>query len=140
VYFPSEPLELFCWRQSVGAGKLISMFHLLEKSSYAHFNEFIEIAGGDGQELNSLQKRIPFILGLFEDALVEGQPGLVAIEIVAGIIQADSSHRQRPPAKRHRTALWLIDCYRPAISFCYRRSSDSFSVSNFLPNWVRTYS
>ena len=92
------------WTQS-RARELIPVFYLLEKSGDAHFNEFVKIAGGDGQELYSFEQRIAFILGLFEDTPVKGQPGLVAIEIVAWIVQANASHRRRSPAvRRHRTA------------------------------------
>jgi hypothetical protein len=90
MYFLGKTLELFRGRQPVRTGERISVFHLLQKSGYTYFHEFIQVAGGDGQEFDPLEQRIAFVLGLFQNATVKGQPGFVAIEIVAGVIQADT--------------------------------------------------
>jgi hypothetical protein len=99
MQFAGKALQLLFGRESVWTGKLISVFRLLQQSGYAHFNEFVEIAGGDGQKLNSLEQRIAFVLSLLQHAPIEGQPGFVAIEIVAGIIQANSRCGQGTPPK-----------------------------------------
>jgi hypothetical protein len=70
MYFPCQALELVCRRQSARARKLIPVFHLLEKSGYAHFHEFIEITGRDGEKLDSFEQGITFILGLLPYVMV----------------------------------------------------------------------
>ena len=60
------------------------MFHLLQQPRDPYFDEFVEIAGRDRQELYPFQQRIAFVQGLFEHPPVKSQPGFVAIEVVAG--------------------------------------------------------
>src|SRR4051794_41456509 len=42
--------------------------------------EFVEVARRDRQEAQPLQQRVPLVLGLRQDALVEGEPGQLAID------------------------------------------------------------
>jgi hypothetical protein len=69
------------------------MFDALEKTGNANFHELIQVAGGDGQKFHTLEQRIIFIAGLFEDAPVKLQPLQVPIKIVTRIFQRDSFHR-----------------------------------------------
>ena len=86
--FGGQALQLFSGREPVGPGERISVLHLLQQPGDSHLNEFIEIAGGDGEELDSFQQRIAFVQSFFEHTPVESQPGLVAIEVVARIAKA----------------------------------------------------
>lgn len=62
MQFAGEALQLLFGRESVRTGELISVFRLLQQFGYAHFNEFVEIASGDNQKLNSPEQRIAFVL------------------------------------------------------------------------------
>ena len=46
----------------------------------ADHEEFVEIAVGDRQEPHPLEERVSRVACLFEDALVKGEPGQLAIE------------------------------------------------------------
>src|SRR5580700_3588961 len=130
MQFTHEALQLLIGRESVRTGQLITVFRLLQQSGYAHFNEFVEIAGRDGQKLDSLEQRIAFVLSLLEHAPIEGQPGFMAIEIVAGIIQADSRCGQGTPPQWQPSYRETVNrLLQLAIHFSYEKSSDSFSVT-----------
>src|SRR5262245_46137018 len=45
-----------------------------------HHEELVEVRAGDRGELETLQQRRARVCGLFEHALVEGEPGQLAIE------------------------------------------------------------
>src|ERR1700726_524093 len=57
-----------------------TMLHLLQKTGDTHFDEFVQIARGDGEKFYALEQRILGILRFFEDALVELQPGKMTIQ------------------------------------------------------------
>ena len=70
----------FARRAAIGAGVLDAVLHLLQKTSDAHFDKFVEIACGDGEEFHALEERVFCVACFFEDALVELQPGKMAIQ------------------------------------------------------------
>ena len=72
--------EHFAWRKPVGPGFAAALLGLLQQPGDAHFHEFVEIAGGDGQKLHAFEKGIRGVEGLFQHAAVELQPGKMAIE------------------------------------------------------------
>lgn len=55
-------------------GLVVAVFNALQDSGHADFDEFVEVAGGDGEELYALKERIGVVLGFFKDAAVEAQP------------------------------------------------------------------
>ena len=57
-----------------------AILNALQDASDSDLDELIQVAGRDGEKLDALQQRIRGILGFFEDALVEVEPGLVAGE------------------------------------------------------------
>jgi hypothetical protein len=57
-----------------------ALFESLQDTRDTDFNEFIEIAGRNGQELDALEQWICGVVGLFEDAAIELKPALIAIE------------------------------------------------------------
>ncbi len=70
------------------------MFYLLQKAGDPHFDEFVQIAGRDGEKLDSFQQRVAFVQRFFENPAVECQPGFVAIEVIARIVKAGAAHRR----------------------------------------------
>ena len=58
----------------------LALLRLLQQAGHADFHEFVQIAGGDGQKFDALEKRIAGVEGLFEDAAVELQPGKMPVE------------------------------------------------------------
>jgi hypothetical protein len=70
------------------------VFHLLKQSRHPHFNKFVKVAGSDGEEFDSFEKRIRFIQGFFQHSAVEGEPGFVAIEMETRVVQASTRHGQ----------------------------------------------
>lgn len=55
--------------------------HLLLDAGHADHEEFIEVGGEDRGEIAAFQQRLVFVLGEFEDSLVELQPAEFSVEI-----------------------------------------------------------
>jgi hypothetical protein len=53
----------------------VAVLDLLEQAGDADLDEFVKIAGGDGEKFNALKDRVVGVASLFEDSLVELQPG-----------------------------------------------------------------
>src|SRR5207244_9135039 len=49
---------------AVGARLVIAVFNLLQQASNPYFEEFVEVAGGNGEELDALQQRITLVFRL----------------------------------------------------------------------------
>jgi hypothetical protein len=69
-------------------GKAEGFFELLEDAGDADFDELVEVAGGNGEELDALEQRIGAVFGFFEDAAIEEEPALVAIDEAAFRVSA----------------------------------------------------
>ena len=67
-------------RHAVGAGFVVAVFDALHQARHADLDILVEVAGGDGQELDPLEQGIGGVLRLLKNAAVEAQPGLVAAE------------------------------------------------------------
>src|SRR5438270_5171071 len=65
-------------RSSLG----VAVLDLLDQSGHSHFEKFVKVAGGNGEELQTFQQRVGGVIRLFENTLVEGEPGGLAIEVV----------------------------------------------------------
>ena len=76
----------------VRADVLRAVLDLLQEAGHPDFHEFVQIVRGDGQKLHSLQQRIAGIARLFQDALVEGHPLQVAVEIEAAGLSVMREH------------------------------------------------
>ena len=63
------------WLGVVDAGE-----HLAFEAGDADHVEFVEVVGRDRQEAQPLEQRMARVVGLGEHALVEGQPGQLAID------------------------------------------------------------
>jgi len=55
------------------------VLNALQKTGHAHFHEFIEVIGGDGQEFYALQKGVGGIARLLQNTPVEIEPLDVAV-------------------------------------------------------------
>ena len=80
-------------RSAVGVGLGVAVFNALHQAGLADFDEFVEIAGGDGQELDPLEQGIGGVLGFFEHAPVEVHPGFVSGEKEALLRALRSGHK-----------------------------------------------
>ena len=72
----------FLWRAD-------GFFHCLQGAGDADFYELVEVAGGDGEELDALKEGIGGVVSLFQDAAVEEHPAFVAV------VEAATSLRRR---------------------------------------------
>jgi len=79
-------------RQTIGASLVVAVLDLLHHRRYPNLEELIQIAGRDSQKLQTLQKRIPVILGFFKHTPVEREPRGVAVEIIRRVFQRKTSH------------------------------------------------
>ena len=96
VRLPRQFAALVLRRQAVGAGLGVAVFDPLQQAGHADLEELIQIAGGDGQELDPLQHGIALVLGLFQHAAVEGQPRGLAIQEVSRLVNGKACHRGDP--------------------------------------------
>ena len=109
--FGGEAAELVFGAEAVGTRLAVAVLDLLQESGKADFDKFVEVAGGDGEEFNALKQRIGFVLGLFKDAAIEGEPRLVTVEIVARIVERNARHGGQDLAGRDGSAGLLMECY-----------------------------
>ena len=68
----------FVRAQAVVARLAVAVLDALHEAGLADFDVFVEVAAGDGQELDPLEQGIGRVLGLFEHATVELHPGRIA--------------------------------------------------------------
>ena len=66
--------------QAIGAGCHHAGHHLLFQPGHPNHEKLIEIRRHDRQETDALEQRLFRILGLFQHALIEGEPGKLAIQ------------------------------------------------------------
>ncbi|MNE21971.1 hypothetical protein D3C80_1151560 [compost metagenome] len=77
--------------QAVSAGLLTGKGDLLLQARHTNFEELIQVAGEDQQELQPLQQRIVLIQRLFQHADIELQLGQLAVNVQAAVIQTRNS-------------------------------------------------
>ena len=74
----AEVVEGLLRGEAVEPRLFVAIFNALQDAGDADFDELIEVAGGDGEDLDALKDGVGGVLRLFEDAAVEGHPGFVA--------------------------------------------------------------
>ena len=79
-------------RQTIGRARAATRGDLVLQAGDAHLEELVEIATPDPQEPQTLQQRGALVARLRQDALVEGQPRQLAVEVVVGIAGVGVSH------------------------------------------------
>ena len=60
-------------------GQAMAFFQALEDAGDANLYELVKVAGGNGEELDALDEWVGGVVGFCEDALVELEPGFVAV-------------------------------------------------------------
>src|SRR2546427_10064131 len=65
------------------------------------------MAGSYGKNLQALEQRIVFILGLLQHTTIEGQPRCFAIKVVSRIVERGASHKPRTELS-DAGAEWLV--------------------------------
>jgi hypothetical protein len=79
----AEAVHALILREASGVdvlGKAEAFFELLEDTGDTDLDELVEVAGGDGEELYSLEERVGGVVSFLEDAAIELEPALVAID------------------------------------------------------------
>ena len=71
----------------VGPGVLDARVDLVAQAGDAHHVVLVEVRRVDRAELHALQQRDPLVLGQLQHALVEVQPGQLAVEIEGWIVE-----------------------------------------------------
>ena len=92
--------ELFGGSVTVRTDVLRAVLDLLQETGDPDFHKFVQIVGGDGEKLYSLQQRIAVVAGFFQDALVEGHPLQMAVEIETRVLET------------HRETCWSLGGWR----------------------------
>ncbi|MNN03194.1 hypothetical protein D3C81_1158740 [compost metagenome] len=91
VYHFTDPCQCLVRLQAVSAGLLTGKGDLLLQARHTNFEELIQVAGKDQQELQPLQQRIVLIQRLFQHADIELQLGQLAVNVQAAVIQTRNS-------------------------------------------------
>ena len=78
VHFFDEYVEGLLEGAAVGVDFVVAVFNALEDAGDADFYEFVEVAGGDGEEFDAFEERIGGVFCLFEHAAIEFEPGGIA--------------------------------------------------------------
>ena len=73
---PSALLRASCRRARLA----LAVFHLLQKTGDANFDEFVQVARRDREKLHALEHGIARVVRFFQHSLVELQPGEMAVE------------------------------------------------------------
>ncbi len=95
VDFGGEHGEGLIGAQAVVTGLAVAVLDALHEAGLAHLDVFVEVVGGDGEELDAFQQGVGGVLGFLQDAAVELHPGVVpAVEEL--LFVGSSGHRLRP--------------------------------------------
>ncbi len=76
--------QLLGRRQAVGAGDGNAGPDLAAQAGDPHHVEFVEVVGGDREEAQPLEQRMVGVAGFVQHALIEGEPGQLAIDEAVG--------------------------------------------------------
>ena len=91
----TDGAQLFGQRHLIGPGLAGAKGHLLLEASDANFEELVEVAARDAQELEPLKQWIAVVLGLFEHAPVKLQQAQLAIDVEFGVADRQRVRVQR---------------------------------------------
>src|SRR5580700_8254295 len=82
-------------RETIGTGLVIAVLDLLHHGSDPNFEELVEVAGGNREKLQPLEKGVTLVRRLFKNSPIKGQPRGVAVQIILRIVERDTSHGSR---------------------------------------------
>src|SRR3546814_7696948 len=109
----SDLRKLLRRAQPVLAGGAHPGRHLAFETGDPHHVEFIEVAGGDRDEAQTLKQRMGWIRRLLQHPLVEGEPGELAIDV------APLGHR----SEEHTSELQSLMRSSYAV-FCWKKKKN----------------
>jgi len=70
--------QRFLGGQAIESGFSVAVLNTLQDASETDFDEFVQVAGGNGEELDALQQGIGGVFSLFKDTAIELHPRVVA--------------------------------------------------------------
>ena len=82
-----DAFECLARRQAVGAAGVDSGVHHVVEPGHADHEELVEVRRVDGEELDPLEQRDRLVLGQLQHALVELEPGELAVGVQLGGIE-----------------------------------------------------
>src|SRR5208337_3574992 len=85
-------LQFFGGGEAVGTDIPGAMCNLLQKAGNADFHELIEVVCRNGQKLYAFKEGIRRVARFFQNALVEGHPLEMAVEVKTRFVKRDSGH------------------------------------------------
>jgi hypothetical protein len=99
-----DRVDLLAWSEAVGPAGIDAGVELIEETGDPDHEELVQVGGVDRAEADPLQKRHVGLLGKLENALVEVEPGELAVEVVRWVVDRAIVLRQlrRPPGLRRR--------------------------------------
>ena len=109
--------ELLRRRAAVGRALGERLAHLADQAGDPHRIELVEIAGADGQEADPLEQRIALVVGFLDHALVEIEPGELAVDEAVRRGEVDGRFERRllgGAGTRHAAALRAAERLRRA--------------------------
>ena len=95
VDFSGQRSQGFVGPEAVVSWLAVAVFNALHQAGLANLDIFIQVAAGDGEELDSLQQRIGRVLGFFKTRAVELHPGGIA-SVEESLLFCRSGHRYYP--------------------------------------------
>ena len=100
-----DPLDRLRGAQAVGTARVDPGLHLVVQAGDANHEELVLVRSPDGEELGALQQRHLLVLGQLEHAVVEVEPGELAVGVERRVVES--------PLLR----LWsLLDCFSGCLS------------------------
>src|SRR5712671_2892617 len=90
--FPDQ-FALFDRGKTIRPALRQAIFNALQQAGDIDLKELVQVVGGYGEELDTLQQAIAGILRFLQDTPIEAEPGLFAIDIDGTIVERDTSHR-----------------------------------------------
>ena len=112
-----DPLDRLRRGQAVGLARVDAGVDLVVQPGHADHDELVEVGGVDGEELDPLHQRRALVLGQLEHALVEVEPGQLAVGVELGGVEvrrravaAVTTSRAMAPSLIYvlRIVIWLL--------------------------------
>ncbi len=128
-----QHIPFFGETQAVGTSLVVAVLDLLHHGGHTHFKEFVQVAGRDREELQSLQQRIALVLRLFEHTAIEREPGSIAVQEVVWIVKRDASHGER----NYAIFLRLVPVDRKASDGSSRAAHRTLSIKHSMNDTQR---
>ena len=118
--------------QAIGTGLFASEGNLFLQAGHTNFEELIQVAGEDQQELQPLQQRIGLIQRLLQHADIELQLRQLAMDIQTAVIQP-RHHIGRRALSRHFRYGYHLHCWRLYRQLVGGRgSAGTFGIHGFF--------